>query len=111
MINPLRKDVTIHRTAPGSYVGGVWQEGAPSSFTIKASVHPASGKDLETLPEGKRQGGAYKIITDAVLVTIDEGSQNADQVEIGGQRYEVTQRADWQNGVLPNNQYLATKVR
>lgn len=111
MTNPLRKDVLIHRTAPGAYVGGIWQEGAPSSFTIKASVHPANGKDLETLPEGKREGGAYKLITDAVLNTVVENSQNADQLEISGERYEITQRVDWQNNVLNNHQYLATKVR
>lgn len=108
--NPLRKPVTVHRTEPGQFVDGIWVEGAPSSFTIRASVHPAEGKDLEVLPEGKRSRGAYRLVTDAELFELEEGSRNADQVELFGERYEVTRKQAWQNGVLPNFQYLVTKV-
>ena len=106
-----RQDVAVERREPGAFVDGVWAPGvvSPSVTFIKASVQPASQDDLERLPEGQRITGAYKLFTNDTLRLARDG-QEADRVQIGGDWYLVTAAEDWNNGIVPHNVYIVTRI-
>ena len=107
-----RKPVTVKRRTQGAYVDGFWVEGTESTVMIRASVQPASSADLNLLPEGKTLGGVYKIFTNDTLIVATEGTdQNGDRLVIGGSDYEVTTTLIWDNGIIPHNEYLVTRVQ
>ena len=87
----------------GSYVQGRWTPGTPAVIQFSASVQPLRGKELEALPEGRRQAAAFKLYTDFKLLTVNnQGQKNPDVIvnPIDGLKYEVLQVFPWQNGVL-----------
>jgi len=104
--------LTVTRYSAGSLVKGRWVEGTPSTFTIKASVQPLRGKDIELLPEGRRTGFSQVLFTDTELKIITEGATpvNADRVSIDGSSFEVLHVEPWNNlGTL--NHYRAIVTR
>ena len=100
--NQFNQVVMGERRAAGSYVAGVWVDGAVSVLSIDASVQPASQNELKLLPEGRREGGAYSLRSQSEIL-------DGDIFLIGGDRHEVVKRQIWQNGVLPH--YLGIAVR
>ena len=109
--NVFRKDIPAFRYATGSYDdSGQYIEGAESSFTVKASCQNTRPEDVEYLPENRRNNGAtYRLYTNDVLNTI-ESSENPDQVELFGQRFELSQSEQWVNNIINHNKYLAVRV-
>lgn len=106
-----RKAVTMRRPAPGSHVEGRWVPGAMGADqTIYASVQPASGEDLERLPEGARNRAAYALFTDTELQAGSiEAKREPDRVVLFGAEYEVLHIEPWQNNVI--NHFKALAVR
>lgn len=106
-----RRDIPAFRYSTGSYnSAGDYVEGAETSFTIKGSCQNTRPEDVEYLPENRRNNGAtYRIYTDDVLNTI-EGSDNPDQVELFGERFELSQSEQWVNNIINHNKYLAVRV-
>lgn len=103
-----RQNITLKRVAPGSYdVNGVWVEGAVTSSTIAASVQPASGKELDRLPEGRMYKEAFTLYTSTAL-NADEDN-NADQVTIFGKDFTIVNVEVWRNGILPHYKALAIR--
>lgn len=91
------RTLTVYRRPAGSRVKGRVLEAAEASFSISATVQPATPEDLEVLPEGTR--------TDAVLVfhTEDELRDGAspdgappDEVEDDGERWVIHHVGPWQ---------------
>ena len=112
MFNIFRKDLTVKRKTAGSYVNGFWVAGTDTTLTIKASVQPLSGKDIELLPEGKRLAGGYKLFTnDTLKVAIEGTGQDGDIVSIYGFDYEVVGQEVWTNNLINHNVYLVSKVQ
>ena len=97
----------IARMATGSYVvtrraaattdsHGRKVAGATSSFTIIAVIVPASGRDLQRLPEGRRTQETRQVITSTPLLVGGQGSANeADLVAVDGQTWEVQLVENW----------------
>lgn len=112
MANPFRNTVVpVKRPPAGDYVDGVWVEGAPSNFDIKASVQPASGEDMESLPENRRTLATYRLYTDIHLLENLEGVRNPDVVTLFGEDYEVTKVFPWRNGIIDHYKILATRIQ
>lgn len=109
--NAFRKDVTVKRPAAGSYVNGVWVEGAQSTLIIKASVQPATAEEMESLPEARRNLGVYKLYTDTQLQNLLENANNPDIVVIGGHDYEIMRCEPWQNNIVNHYKALAARVQ
>ncbi len=110
--NVFRKPLTVKRPAGGSYVNGKWVEsGAPSEITIKASVQPATTEDLQSLPENRRQYGAYRVYSSTQFQSLEEDENNPDVVVIGGNDYEIAQVQPWQNGIVPHYKAIAVRVQ
>ena len=103
-----RMVVTVHRLAVGSYIKGVFTEGAASTETIRASVQPASPNDLQSLPEGRRNSKAYRLYTDTRLRLVT--TSNPDKVVLFGEDYEVTTEEIWQNNIINHYKYIVTKI-
>lgn len=93
--------VTRRRRAAGSYVAGLWVDGAPTDADIVASVQPASGRDLLRLPEGLRTRSTVAVITDDDLQTANEtNEQTADRIVHLGEEWEVVTVEVWAMGAV-----------
>lgn len=110
--NVFRKPLTVKRPSGGSYVNGVWvDDTAPTETTVQASVQPATTEDLQSLPEARRQLGAYRIYSTTKFQSLEEDVNNPDIVVIGGFDFEVAQVQPWQNGVIPHYKAIAVRVQ
>lgn len=68
-----------------------------SEFLIKASVQPASGRDLQRLPEGMRDSQTIAIWTKDELFVADEATQQyPDEVIYRGKRFQVEVCEPWE---------------
>lgn len=86
----------VTRRPRGGYVNGVATTGITSTFSIQASVQPASGRDLERLPEGRRALSTTIIFTTTKLITGGQNSPNdADLVLIEGAPWEIQHVEQW----------------
>lgn len=129
--------IQVLRSSPGSYVGGHWEDGSPSVFTILGSVHPASGQRLQALPEGDRATEGYEIYTDQALIPSDPATQTkADQVCFsawdglglsGGDQmidnaqnlislsmswpFKIVWSKQWNNGIIPHCEAIAIRIK
>ena len=103
-----RRTVTIYRQTGGEYVDGVWQAGSETELTGEYSVQPTSPDDMQTLPEGRRERRAYTLYGDDSLNPV--GTQNPDQVEIDGERYEVSAVQEWRNSIIPHCRSIVTRM-
>lgn len=106
-----RKTQTIKRTVPGSYVNGVYVEGAETTLTIQASVQPMSGNDLVAVPEGRRASDMVKLYTSTDLFSQgDTGSgQSPDRLVWLGKDYEISSKDVNQMSVISHYRYYAIK--
>lgn len=106
-----RQSHTLHRLSTGGYVDGVWVESGETDIPITASIQPATGKDLLNLEQGRRNGAVYAVYTDTAIQTAEQGASptKADQLTIGGIRFEAVHVKPWQNNVI--NHYRALFAR
>lgn len=110
-MSSFRKPINAFRYSGTSVSGGFIVPGTESPFQIMASVQPTKPSDLETLPEGRRDAGkSFRLYTDTVLQVVNDGDMKPDQVELYGNRYEVTGHGPWQNDVINHHKYIAMKV-
>lgn len=103
-----RQLLTVYRVSEGQYVDGIWQPGTETSFEARYSVQPTDTDDLESLPEGRRQQRAYTLIGSTELRGLTDA--NPDQVEIDGERYEVSAVRYWRNGIIPHTWAIVTRL-
>ena len=98
----------IHRTA--ELVNGRWTTSeAEGSFV--GSVQPVNGKDLQFLPEGRRDVGVVKIYCNSPLNVSVEGSTDSGDIVIWhGKKWEVFQELNFANGLINHYKYLAGYV-
>ena len=116
-VDPI-ETLTVDRVAPGSYVSGLWVNGAASDFTIDGSVQPFQFRSRQLLPEGMRTFAKYKFFADSPdqpkLISVDIGDfQNGDTVtRSDGNSYKVFEVADWSHDVdgCPHVEYALLEV-
>lgn len=112
---PLLGSQTITRKRRGTQTWGA--DGRPSSAetssTLTASVQPATGRDLEQLPEGERhKDGVKAYVAPGSLRTADQhGGTAADLITVDGVDYEVQQVKAYSLGPIPHDRALATRVQ
>ena len=104
------KPYTARRFPANSVVDYRQVEGTPTEFTIRASVQPVTGEELQLLPEGRRSRRVLKAYTPTVLRTADERTQTpADQVQVDGEWFEVQQT--WrQRVIIPHSKVLLVRL-
>lgn len=97
--------VTRQRFAAGAVsAAGRWTEGATTSTTILASVQPATGRQLQRLPEGLRERVELMAFTETELRTADQATGlSADRIVVDGETYQVAHVRHWPTfGPLPH---------
>jgi len=91
-------------------VNGAWVEGAETAFTFYGSKQPLSGKDMLSLPEGRRDRESYLIYTSTQLMSADiNGQENPDLIVIDGNDFEIINVEPWQNGIYNHYKAIASK--
>ena len=82
--------LTLIRKGQGSYVNGVWVNGADTNVDILAVIQNANPDDLILLPEGTRTTEAVKFHTTSKVMTVKESSEtDADTFNYNGSLYRV----------------------
>lgn len=87
-----KESFTLKRYGAGSYVAGEWVPGAliDSELRIDSSIQPIREREIQYLPEGRRNREAIVIYTDTEIRTLDEGANlPPDIVFARGKSYEV----------------------
>jgi len=116
MISSFFKTQTVQRCAAGQYVKGKWHEGDETELSIKASVQPATIKEMEALPEGRRTGSVIKIYSDTLLQSAMQGEDeqeptSPDTLTWAGAEWEVVACSPpYQDGKLKYYKAFAVEV-
>jgi hypothetical protein len=105
------KDTTIRRGNSITYSGGVAQETFFPDETIKASVQPISGAELQRLFPGGEVVDAIVVFCREPLQPGQEGQKPADRVLFNGKTYVVTQVQRWEMGQLNHTRAIAIAER
>lgn len=93
---------TVTRRAAATITSGRAVAGAVTTLTIRASVQPASGRDLMRLEEGRRSNETRVVFTTTKLLVGEQGGANeADLVSIDGASWEVQHVETWPS-TIPN---------
>ncbi|MFX0205150.1 MAG: hypothetical protein ACFFDT_04130 [Candidatus Hodarchaeota archaeon] len=97
----------------GDWIDGYPVENpSPTTFSIYTSVQPATGKDMEVLPEGLRQSDTLKIYPSTKLQTVNQHiNQAADVVIINDNDYKVIFVGEWQNSIVPHYKTMIQRVK
>ncbi len=91
---------TLHRTAPGQFVDGVWETGAASTLTVQGSLQPLRPREVQALPEGLRQRARWRFYSKTRLKVLDEETGQApDEIEVDGERLLVAGVEDFTRGI------------
>jgi hypothetical protein len=90
----LRAFSRIRYAAP-SNVGGLPSYAAPTTTTIRGSIQPVTGHDLEQLAEGDRSRAVLKVYSLSEMRTATPGGAPADRVVWAGHTWLVYQVQDW----------------
>jgi hypothetical protein len=103
---------TVTRPVAASLVDGWAVPGlsAVQTFAIVASVQPASGRDVERLPEGLRDRETMALFTATELrVAVPASGLPGDRLEVDGFTFEVHAHERW--AALGNfHRYVILKV-
>ena len=101
----------VQRRTQGSYVDGVYEDGEEKTFTISASVQPATAKILEDYgSEGLEASDSVAVYTKADLKTV-QSSKMPDRIEYEGNWYEVQEdKHVSRHAPIPRSRtYIATR--
>lgn len=87
---------SVARRAAGTYTAGRLVAGASeASFDIVACVQPASGRELQVLPEAQH-GEEVKLIFTTTELRTRTPTHDPDVITISGEAYEVFKVETWE---------------
>lgn len=99
-----QKHTVIRRQ--GEYNKGVWRSHS-TTLNFMGSIQPVSGREIDALPIARKDIGTVKIYSSTPLCIAEEGKENTgDIVLFCGRQWEVVQRLDYTNGLIPHLKYI-----
>lgn len=101
---------TITRYATGGYTNGLPNQGASSSLTIRASVQPMGGDELQRAGEGLRATHGIKVYAgrEVILRTVEAAGPQADRITYDGRVYQIQRVGTYTaNSPVPHVRYEA----
>jgi len=112
MIDIPTETITIERFAEGSWSNnGRYEKGDAETFTIEASVQPASGNQVKILPEHRRTEEIIVIYSDKQLrVNDNKKNKSGDTLLHSGKKYEILNVKDWSRTDIPHFECLGVKL-
>lgn len=79
-----------------------------TASTFIGTVQPASGKDLESVPIGRRDKGIVKVFSGTELnVGIEGSNKSGDIILHQSKRWEIIQEMAFQNNLISHYKYFA----
>lgn len=104
--------VDILRHAEGSFVDGDWVEGAETTVTISANVHPFSDYQVSIMPESDRTRSWLWLFTSDVVRQKKEGTSGygADRFVWQGDLYEILKVQTYSMTVSDHREAKCAKV-
>ena len=104
--------LTIYRKEPGSYVRGVWVDGAEVEVVVEVNIQPVKPSEVQMMPESDRTREWYKVYSADLLRTKQEGDNgwDADQFEWQGHRYEVMKVQNYSMSILDHFKAWAARI-
>lgn len=90
--------VTIRRYAAGSYVDGLWVDGAVTEFPVQCSSQPLEENDYKYMPEGGEPVRGRKLFYNGGFQFGDAnsvGGLKPDEALIDGVWYRLTGYDNW----------------
>lgn len=105
----------IQPTTPGSYVDGIWIDGATElveNVLVSAQPHTMKPHEVLQLPEGRRDVEAIKIYTDLrMFPSSEENKKIASVVLYDNNSYEVHKVFNWSIGTdIKHYKVIALKI-
>ncbi len=94
---------TISRPSDGTWSFGKYTQGTPTSHTIRASIQPVSGKELDQLPEGDRFKSHIEIYTENSIYV-------KDVITYKDEKFEVIRVSDYSDYCLEHYEALAIRI-
>lgn len=96
---------SVTRLAAGSYTQGRYTAGGPTVISVDASIQPANGKQLLSLPEARR--------TENIAIAYSATELRVEDImSILGEDYEVFKVARWDfRGTVHYESYMARRGR
>lgn len=85
---------TVTRSQAGSYVAGRHMPGSSATIWIRAAVQPASGRMLQSLPEGQRGNETVLVFTETPLKTRTPTTE-PDRLSIAGEFWVCVRVEPW----------------
>ncbi len=99
----------IHRfDGSGTYTNGKYTDGSTSPITITCSAQPLRPREMEMLPQARRNSEAFKIYSDTEIFTVE--AKNPDRVELFGDMYECLSDGRWKNDIIPHFKGIVVKL-
>lgn len=109
LIEKYGKPIFIERKEAGSYVDGLWVDGATSLLPFVASCQPLNGKELQAMPEGERVEKTRKFyIKNEVAIILGRYPQKDDVIIEGTEKYKITSTITHEL-LLPHTKCIAIK--
>ena len=104
--------VVITRQAAGSFVDGDWVEGAETTVTIQANVHPFTDYQVSIMPESDRSKEWLWFFTAEEIRQKKEGSAGygADRFTWNGEVYEIMKTQRYQMQVRDHWEGKAARI-
>ena len=94
----------------GKWIPGKQQSGG--NITIKASVQPANGEEMQSYAYGRRLKSMYKCFTSSQVLTSDPVAKTQrDEIVWNGETFEVVHIERWTNGVIPHYMFMMMREK
>jgi hypothetical protein len=102
-----RKAFTVYPLVNGEFIDGTYTERRGEPYIIAASKQSLTEREMQSLPEGRRNKDSFFLFSGDLLNTLDE--QNPDIVVIDNEDFEVFKRATWGNNIINHYKYTVVK--
>ena len=105
---PVQRPAAAGQWIRGRYVNA----SAMTPFSITGTIQPTDGYKLAPLLEGKRIHAAIEILSDSELFASDPRTGSiGDIITWDGFDWEVIQCIPWENGIIPNFDCFAIRMK
>jgi hypothetical protein len=105
------KTYTVTRSSPGyrdPSQGNKWVSGTTTDIEVVMNIQPLTGKEVDALPEGRREKKNIKGYSDTQIFAIDEsGGVSPDIITYNGEKYEVYESKLYDNNIISHYKFLA----
>ncbi len=93
-----RSNITLAVTRRGVPVlgdNGEYTDGASSSILVRGLIYPARGREIQLLPEGRRNDLTMGFLSDVELLTAEVGGGEGDLMSYQGDTFEALKVDPW----------------